>query len=217
MKYMGCPVCKEQSVPVGGTECELCDWKKREADNEVVPVSSVAAEKQEEVAGAVEKPKSSKTVKVCAKCGEVKTIVSRGLCGKCRSQEIKAGTLDKNYPARAKKAAAGEGKPLTTKPVVPQKTEKINNKPAKVTPISAVPNKNSSTKNPKTDIPAEQPSGKGLGLSPEVVCQLAISERDDELIETLKNWADDERRDLPNQILYILDKVIANRAKGITL
>ena len=37
---------------------------------------------------------------VCAKCGEEKTIVSRKLCGKCRMEEIKAGTIDQNYPAK---------------------------------------------------------------------------------------------------------------------
>ena len=36
----------------------------------------------------------------CARCHEEKTIISRGLCSKCRYEEEKAGTLDQNYPAK---------------------------------------------------------------------------------------------------------------------
>ena len=38
--------------------------------------------------------------KQCAKCKQVKTIICRGLCWSCRDEEIKAGTLDENFPAK---------------------------------------------------------------------------------------------------------------------
>lgn len=29
MKYMYCPQCKQQGIPVGGTKCERCEWEKK--------------------------------------------------------------------------------------------------------------------------------------------------------------------------------------------
>lgn len=36
----------------------------------------------------------------CARCGKLRTIISRGLCWKCRQEEIAAGTIDQNYPSK---------------------------------------------------------------------------------------------------------------------
>lgn len=36
----------------------------------------------------------------CAKCEKLRTIISRGLCWKCRKDEIEAGTIDQNYPSK---------------------------------------------------------------------------------------------------------------------
>ena len=44
----------------------------------------------------------------CARCHEEKTIISRGLCSKCRYEEEKAGTLDQNYPAKPRGRQQGD-------------------------------------------------------------------------------------------------------------
>lgn len=46
---------------------------------------------------------------------------------------------------------------------------------------------------------------------------LKVTERDADLFGALQDWADDERRTIHAQVLYLLDRVIADRAKGLSL
>ena len=171
MNYMSCPACKEQSVPVGGTECEFCDWKS----------NAVAVDK-----------KNNYRFDDCLECGKNKRIIARGLCGACYPRLKKSGELNSKYPAKnKKKSVVVDDKPLASTTVVPQKTEKIN-KPAKVTPISAVPSKNPSTEKPKTDNSLRELSVK-------------FFERDRQLLESVVKGAAFGRRSLSQEILFRLE------------
>lgn len=46
------------------------------------------------------KPKSKKSVRPCAECTKVMTILGRGLCCACYQRLERAGTLDRLYPAQ---------------------------------------------------------------------------------------------------------------------
>jgi hypothetical protein len=51
MRYVNCPICRQPGIPVGGTECGLCGWKKKGGGSvEGLVTPSVDVEKQEECA-----------------------------------------------------------------------------------------------------------------------------------------------------------------------
>lgn len=190
MEYVICPNCKEKSVPIGGTECDLCGWKKKTTNvvSQKSTTTPVVDQKTDELidnsADAKESGKGKQSgcgVKACAKCGEVKTIISRGLCGRCRYQEEKAGTLDKNYPVAGRSGKQkkdgpeikSEGNTLLALPQEKEKKRKLHNKKNTNNLIGSI--------------------------------TINFLERDESLFLELIEAAEYNRRDLPSEVLFRLE------------
>ena len=99
-----CPRCGEKSA--AGSKCAECGLM---LDIHQVNLSGAEPIEPDHVADAgnmIETPKDpakrkpGKTVKECADCGRVMTIVARGLCGRCHGRHTKNGILDELYPAK---------------------------------------------------------------------------------------------------------------------
>jgi len=194
LSYVVCPRCMEHSVPKGGVSCELCGWQKKGSAKVASedPVKAPTAEQKPEVAaekapGQKPKKKKHQTFRACAECGAEKRIISRGLCGACYPRLKKAGTLDELYPAKTQKKKAAS--PAKGEDHLPAATKMIDQESL----IDSEPNR----------VPAAES------------VLVEMSQRDLELFEQLKRWAEDERRSIPGQILHILDKVVPGRMKGI--
>lgn len=180
-----CPRCGTHAD--AGKKCHDCGLM---LDGSQIKVS------QQDIELAEKKSKSYKTVKGCASCHEVKTIISRGLCGTCRSREKAAETLDENYPAKHRGGFAA--KTSTIKPVVDQKNENINSKTAPVTPISRV----------------SIVSAADIAATGGLVIVLRCSDREKQMLSDLQLWADDDRRTLDNQAMFLLEQTVANRQQN---
>ncbi len=116
---------------------------------------------------------------VCVKCGEQKTIVSRGLCAKCRNYEIKAGTLDQNYPPKT--ALFKKKDPAPTVVNEPEKDKVVPIKPASSEKCTA---------------------GKDVLVWEAVV---RFKQRDADLFNYLSREAEFNRRSLEDEILFRLE------------
>lgn len=197
MEYMNCPVCREKSVPIGGSECEFCGWKKggEKVEDRGLTTNPVVDQKTENIDNKepIEQPKKKPkyTMADCADCGENKRIVSRGLCQKCRYRHIKNGTIDKFFPAKAQgrqlsnqaekrggqnRAAGAEEKTKTPPPAA----ESTPDRAAQTAPKEKVDNR---------------------------IARITVNfyPEDEEILRELKSAARYNRRDLTQEILFRLE------------
>lgn len=207
-----CPQCGELGRP--GRQCEHCGLpgaKMVLPDVVIQPVSmpvsvvdSVIADYQ----AAQVKPsskKSTKPIRACADCGAEKVIVGRGLCGACYPRHKKNGTLDSLYPA---KQSWIKQPTMTKKKCVP--IGRLNIELGEAAAFSP-PGVNPAPVAHPWDFPGAVVSVQSGYLSN---ITIPVSERDNDLLTFLEEWAEDERRTLPQQILHLLDGLVADRARG---
>lgn len=205
MGYMNCPVCREKSVPVGGSECEFCGWKSKGQTvvDQKLTSSSVVDQNREDVndkssspdesakkqdVQAKPKKKSYKKVAPCVKCGKEGVIVARGLGGCCYHRESKSPDFDKNYPPRIKTRSKTRTQSAGKKELA------LQTSPPPATPQIL-----------------DRPSFDAISLQGVALPQ---SDRDTNLFVELERWAEEERRTLPAQILYLLDEIVSSRRLG---
>ena len=146
--------------------------------------------------------KSKYPVRACLECGEQKRIIGRGLCGACYPRLKNRGELDAKYPLGVKGGRPSQRLPheikvakLDKHPLELSALGLVEDKPDKVTPI--------------------RPPVIAEAVEKGAVIILKVTERDADLFAALQDWADDERRSIHNQVLHVLDKVVADRARGV--
>jgi len=193
--------------------CQLCGHRlyldvKRQAIEKCSPGGGLK-KKSRPVAELVKErdmaKKSDKKVAACLECNREMTIISRGLCQACRNRLKKQGTLDEKYPAFNARPGRSSGKLPHEKKCAPVDKPNIE--------LSAL------------GLVEDKPGKVTLIRPPEVVeavengaaIVLKATERDADLFAALQNWADDDRRTIHAQVLFILDKVVANKVRGIAL
>ncbi|MCK4620692.1 MAG: hypothetical protein KAT62_00615 [Desulfuromonadales bacterium] len=186
MKYMNCPVCREKTVPIGGSECEFCGWKKGvdKVEDQGLTTNTVVDQKTENIDDKepIEQPKKRPkyTMADCADCGENKRIVSRGLCSKCRYKHIKNDTLDKLHPASGKRGR----KPSNQAEKHGGAEEKTKTPAAADTPLTATKEKVDNR-----------------------IARITVNfyPEDKEILRELKSAAKHNRRDLTQEILFRME------------
>ncbi len=128
---------------------------------------------------------SKKPERKCAECGVVKPIQGRGMCGRCYHRALRA---EKESPKASSQVV--EGLELEEQ----------------VRPLSEETKSNGREKM-GSEVPSEvEPAHEDI-----VMVHLEFTCRDQGLLGRLSAWAMDERRSLPDQILYALDNVMAER------
>ena len=129
---------------------------------------------------------AKKSLKKCFECGELRTIIGRGLCGRDYHRLQKAGVLDDKYPVKPKHSNKKSGRPSA----VDQNTEQG---------LSLV-------KEPTNVVPACDDS-----QFPPVRVLLCFEARDQKLGDYLSTWATVERRTVEAQLMVIIDKAVDER------
>lgn len=204
-KEIECPKCGEAAVP--GRHCDGCGLllnmqniaAERGGTTVLSSGLSFGAEKAADptVAAKAKPPvNGAKTVKACADCREEKAIVSRGLCGKCRSKHEKAGTLDTHYPAKRR----GQQKPVATPPSVAEmKVEPIETESETLHPL---PSPAITERAIETDNPPQKTNKTDNSIGKITV---HFYERDQQLYRDLMSCSKYHRRPLASEVLFRLE------------
>lgn len=159
-----------------------------QADTSGLPPDAGA---EPQAAAPKKKSKSKKPVRACADCGQVKTIVGRGLCGSCYKRNSNAGTLDEKYPSSV------QGGARVRQPVAePENLAKKRTTPNQTIVVS--------TPGSVADWVKNHVYQRGL-----VQLQFNLDDpRDAALLEKLEQTAETDRRTLPAEIMALLETVV---------
>ena len=153
-----------------------------------VPIGSEMKEENSENEPVVEEVGVAK--KVCLDCQNVRSIVGRGLCSSCYSKNKKAGTLDERFPKLGRGVAEANERQFEDFEVAET--------------VSAVAQAS------ENNMGGNGPAVQDIPSAIEKI-ELHITERDKGLITFLQAWADDERRSIGDQVLFVLDNVVADK------
>lgn len=135
-------------------------------------------------------PKS--TARACAACGAAGLkLMGRSLCKSCYQKHHRAGTLEQ-FALSEKISGSARAKPIQPQPSGPHW-------PQKKTP---------------EEIAADKLAVKERHSEATLVT-LEFAPRDEPLLQALQAWATEERRTPQQQILFILDNIVAERAQPV--
>ena len=186
MTHVDCPNCHEPAIPLGGDRCPVCGWRRkgavadgepaaRGAESEPAPVSEPPAQP---------KKKTYKRQAPCVNCGQVKTVIGRGIGSCCYYKLSKLPDFDAKFPPKNRQPK----KPNLTRPagLADRDHKQCDAGPAPVEMLGSDPD----------TAPAERVDRS---------VALAISARDSELLGKIEQLAYTERRSLDQQILFLLE------------